>query len=82
MKRSVYQHEVEQEFDESPPDFQLPYAVNNHNSYSTQLHNFDTPVYELNQLRQTQRPLLPKDTWYSLSIDDRSIWNQSIDSGK
>ena len=75
MKRSVYQHEVEQEFDEFPPDFQLPYAVNNHNSYSTQLHNFDTPVYELNQLRQTQPPLLPKDTWHSISTDDKSAWN-------
>ena len=82
MKRSVYQHEVEQEFDELPPDFQLPYAVNNHNSYSTQLHNFDTPVYELNQLRQTQRPLLPKDTWHSLSTDDKSAWNQLTDSAK
>ena len=82
VKRSVYQNEVEQQFDEFSPDFQLPFAVNNHNSYSTQLHNFDTPVYELNQLRQTQRPLLPKDTWYSLSTDDRSAWNQLTDSGK
>ena len=65
-----------------PPDFQLPYAVNNHNSYSTQLHNFDTPVYELNQLRQTQCPLLPKDTWYSLSTNDKSAWNQLTDSAK
>ena len=53
VKRSVYQNEVEQQFDEFSPDSQLPFAVNNHNSYSTQLHNFDTPVYEINQLRQT-----------------------------
>ena len=82
VKRSVYQHEVEQQLNELPPDFQLPFAVNNHDSYNAQLHNFDTPVYELNQLRQTQRPLLPKDTWYSLSTDDRSAWNQLTDSGK
>ena len=62
VKRSVYQSEVEQQLDEFSPDFELPFAVNNHNSYSTQLHNFEMPVYELNQLRQTQHPLLPKDT--------------------
>lgn len=82
VKRSVYQHEVEQQLDELPLDFQLPFTVNNHNSYNAQLHNFDMTGYELNQLRQKQRPLLPKNTWYSLSMNDRSAWNQLIDTGK
>ena len=46
------------------------------------MHNFDTPVYELNQLRQSQRPLLPKGTWHSLSQDDKSKWDQLTDNGK
>ena len=35
VKRSIYQHEVEQQLDELPPDFQLPFTVNNHDRYST-----------------------------------------------
>ena len=35
---------------------------NINNSYTAQMHNFDTSVYELNQLRQSQCPLLPKGT--------------------
>ena len=52
--------------EDSYADFQPPSISDdgNDNSYTAQMHNFDTPVYELNQLRQSQRPLLSKGTWH------------------
>ena len=60
----------------------LTLADEYNNNYTAQIHNFDTSVYELNQLCHSQRPLLPKGTWYSLSQDDKSKWDQLTDSGK
>ena len=83
-RRSVYQHDMELLHEDSYTDYQ-PSSIsddNINNSYTAQMHNFDTPVYELNQLRQSQRPLLPKGTWHSLSQDDKSRWDQLTDNGK
>lgn len=67
-RRSVYQYDIEPLNIDTDNDFQaLNLFDDNNNNLTDQVHNFDTPVYELNQLRQSQCPLLPKGTWYSLS---------------
>ena len=51
-RRAVYQHDMELLHEDSYADFQPPSISDdgNNNSYTAQMYNFDTPVYELNQL--------------------------------
>ena len=51
-------------------------------------HDFDTPIYNINNNQQyspnlpTPRPRLPLDIWRSLSKPDKHAWNQLTNAGK
>lgn len=82
-RRSVYQHDIEYLYDNMHDNVEaLSINDDNNVNFTTQAHNFDTPVYEFNQLHQSQHPLLPNVTWYSLSQNDKSKWDGLSNSGK